>query len=402
MSMQLENVDIAVALSMIAEQNNLNIVVGGDVTGQVSLRLVEVDLQSALEAILAPGGYSYYIRNDVLVVKPMETYAVGELVSKPITLKYLDPNDIKGAVESRLSNRGKLVIIGGAIEGEQQNKQASPNQIVVTDLPAVVDEIATLIEELDQPLRMISIEVKIIESKIDASSKLGFAWPTSVTTRLGARTTNNNGDAGTGSSSGNSLNNTAGSYDIESGRWAWSTLTVDQLTAVLDLLNSTGNSKLISDPHITMLENHEAYIKVQTIIPIATISRFSEGAATSDIQTFYDEEVGITLSVTPRINEGNRITLDVLSTVEDIIGYSGPADNQKPITSSRSIKTIVTVNEGETIALGGLLKESEIERIQKVPLLGRIPLLGKLLFTNKSSEKTTTDLIILITPRIMP
>ena len=401
LSMELENVDIAVALAMIAEQNNLNMVVGGDVTGLVSLRLVEVDLESALEAILAPGGFNYYIRNDVLVVKPQATQAIGELASKSITLKYLDPNSIKGVVESRLSDRGKLLIIGAPIEGETQKDGISPNQIVVTDFPAILDEVTALIDELDQPRQMISIEVKIIESTIDANSKLGFVWPTGVSTTLGTGTTSISEDDGTGSTSEASLTNVSGNYDIESGRWTWGILTVAQLSAVLDLLNRKGNSKLISDPHITTLDNQEAYIKAQTVIPIATISRFTEGAATQDIQTFYDEEIGISLSVTPRINEGNRITLEVHPQVEDIIGFSGPADNQKPITSSRSLKTTVTVNDGETIALGGLLKESEIEQTQKVPLLGRIPLLGNLLFTNKSTEKTTTDLIILITPRIM-
>ena len=88
--------------------------------------------------------------------------------------------------------------------------------------------------------------------------------------------------------------------------------------------------------------------------------------------------------------------------MEDIIGYAGPQDNQKPITASRSIRTRITVDDGETAVLGGLLKEDEIKTVRKVPLLGYIPLLGRLLFTNTSTEKTTTDLLILITPKIMP
>ncbi len=400
LSLQLDEVEIGVALQMIAEQNNLNIVVGGTVEGEVSLRLVDVDLESALQAILAPGGYNYYIRNDVIVVKPMAAYAVGELVSHSIVLKYLDPAAIKGVIESRLSDRGTVVTIGGSDEGQQENS-LSPNQIVITDLAAVIDEIALLVEQLDQPQRQISIEVKIIESKVDSKSKLGFAWPTSVTTSLGTGTQTIS-EEGESESYQAELENVAGSLNPQTGRWIWGTLTVDQLTAVLDLLNQAGNSKLISDPHITTLENREAYIKVQTVIPIATISRFSEGAATQDIQTFYDEEVGISLYVTPRINEDNQITLDVRAQIEDIIGFAGPSDNQKPITSSRSLRTTVIVNDSETVALGGLLKETEIELTQKFPVLGHIPIIGSLFFTNKSTEKTMTDLIILITPRIMP
>ncbi len=397
LSLQLDEVEIGVALQMIAEQNNLNIVVGDAVEGEVSLRLVDVDLESALQAILAPGGYNYYIRNDVVVVKSMATYAVGELVSHSIVLKYLDPAAIKGVIESRLSDRGTMVTISAGNDEGRQESSLSPNQIVVTDFAAVIDEIVLLMEQLDQPPRQISIEVKIIESKVDSKSKLGFAWPTSVTTSLGAGTQTIGEESYQAE-----LENVAGSINPQTGRWIWGTLTVDQLTTVLNLLNQAGNSKLISDPHITTLENHEAYIKVQTVIPIATISRFTEGAATQDIQTFYDEEVGISLYVTPRINENNRITLDVRAQIEDIIGFAGPSDNQKPITSSRSLKTTVIVNDSETVALGGLLKETEIELTQKFPLLGHIPIIGSLLFTNKSTEKTMTDLIILITPRIMP
>ncbi len=265
----------------------------------------------------------------------------------------------------------------------------------------MIDEIILLVDELDQPQRQISIEVKIIESKVDSKSKLGFAWPTSLSTSLGAGTQTIS-EGSESESYQAELENVAGSLNPQTGRWIWGTLTVDQLTTVLDLLNQAGNSKLISDPHITTLENREAYIKVQTVIPIATISRFTEGAATQDIQTFYDEEVGISLYVTPRINEDNRITLDVRAQIEDIIGFAGPSDNQKPITSSRSLKTTVVVNDSETVALGGLLKETEIEMTQKFPVLGHIPIIGSLFFTNKSTEKTMTDLIILITPRIMP
>ena len=174
------------------------------------------------------------------------------------------------------------------------------------------------------------------------------------------------------------------------------------MNAVLSLLESSGNSKLISDPHLTTLENHEAEIKIATVIPIPTVTRFTEGAATQDIQTFYDEEVGISLVVTPRISEDGQITLEVVPTVSDIIGYVGSQDSQKPVTSSRSVNTRITVQDGETAALGGLLKEDTIDKQQKVPFLGSIPLLGKIFFTSRSKEKSSTDLIILITPKIMP
>jgi type II secretory pathway component GspD/PulD (secretin) len=167
------------------------------------------------------------------------------------------------------------------------------------------------------------------------------------------------------------------------------------------MLEQDGNSRLVSDPRITTLENHAAEFKFETVIPIQTINRFTEGASTSDIVTFEDEEIGISLQVLARINDSGNVTMDVHPVVEDILGYTGPTDNQKPITASRSITATITVQDGETVALGGLLKETEIERVQRVPLLGHIPLIGSALFSNKSTEKSSTDLLILITPHIL-
>jgi type II secretory pathway component GspD/PulD (secretin) len=189
--------------------------------------------------------------------------------------------------------------------------------------------------------------------------------------------------------------------DLNSGKWLWGKLSVAQLDATLDLLETNGNSKLLSDPRITVTENHEAEIKIATVIPIQTLNRFTEGAAIQDIVSFEDEEVGISLRVTARINAEGTITLDVAPQVDDIIGYTGPANNQRPIKTTRSIRTRITVNDGESVALGGLLKDDVRKNEQRLPLLGKIPFFGKALFTHTSTEKTTTDLVIFITPKIV-
>jgi type II secretory pathway component GspD/PulD (secretin) len=394
LTLELEGVPIATALKTIAQQNNLNLVISGEVQGTVTIRLDSVDIATALEAILAPNGYNYYIKNDVIVVKPLELNAIGERVSRVVTLKYLAPQTAQKALVPHKSPKGEVVILDKAAENKTGGEKYQANRIMITDLPEVVDQMEALIVQMDQPERLISIEVKIIETKVDTKSKLGFAWPTAINTSLGKSATDE--------STTDALDNAAGIYNLERGAWTWGTLTVAQLQNTLDILNQNDNSKLISDPHIITVENHEAEIAVETVIPIPTVSRFTEGAATQDILTFVDERVGISLKVTPRINENGRITLEVFPKVEDIIGYAGPTDNRKPITASRSIETTIAVNDGETAVLGGLLKEDVIKAESKVPLLGSIPILGKILFTNKSDEKSTTDLIILITPKIMP
>lgn len=401
-SLDLEAVPLATVLNMIAAQHNLNLVVSGDVTNEVTLRLEDVDVATALDAILVANGFNYFLKDNVIVVKPADVDAAGELESRSVTLKFLDPITAQKALEPGLSGKGSVVVLDRAGVEEAEGNKYHANRILVTDFPNVMDNLMKTIAGLDVEERTILIEAKIIETTIDAQNNLGISWPTSVTARL------NNADDGSSSTTTttttdaqNSLTKAAGIYNPNRGNWTWGKLSVDEVSLVLNMLEQSGNSRLISDPRITTLENHEAEFKFSTIIPIQTINRFTEGAATSDIVTFEDEEVGISLRVLPRINDSGLVTLQVMPKVEDIIGYTGPKDNQKPITASRSITTRITVKDGETVALGGLLKESEVETVQRVPFLGHIPLLGKLLFTSKSTEKSTSDLVILITPHIL-
>jgi type IV pilus secretin PilQ/predicted competence protein len=398
LSLELEAVPLLDVLYMIAQQNGLNLVVSGDIAGDVSLRLDNVDISTALDAVLNANGYNYFLKGGVIVVKPATDVSSGELESRIMTLKYLDPITAQKALESRVSDKGKVVILNRTATGSSGESFYKANRILITDYPSVLSSLVELIVEMDVAERVIMIEAKIIEVKVDNDSKLGFLWPSAISSKLSGA--DDGTSSGTDDGTVTELTS-SGTYDPNNGNWTWGKLSGSQLSLVLDMLQQDGNSRLVSDPRVSTVENHEAEIKIQTVVPIQTINRFTEGSSVSDIVTFQDEEIGIQLRVTPRINEGGTITLDVYPRVEDIIGFSGPSDNQKPITSERSIRTTITVEEGETAALGGLLKEDEIETKTRVPLLGHIPIIGDLLFTHHSKEKSTSDLIILITPTII-
>lgn len=399
-SLELDGMPIVAVLNMIASQNRLNLVVSGDVTGNVTLRLQDVDIATALDAVLTANGYNYFVRDDVILVKPAGTVAPDELLSKVFTLRYLSPVTAEKSLSPLLSDKGSLTILDRSSQGSDGDQYYHANRIMITDEPRRMTEMEMLLTEMDVRERTVLIEAKIIETKIDNSSNLGVEWPT----KIGATLTKADDGSSTSSSSTTTTTDESyysGIYNPNNGNWTWGKLSIDQVSMVLHMLEEEGNSKLVSDPRITTLENHEAEFKFTTIIPIQTINRFTEGSSTSDIVTFEDEEVGIMLKVTPRINEDGKITLDVEPTVEDIIGYSGPSDNQKPITASRSIRTRITVGDGETVALGGLLKEDNIESVRRVPILGHIPLIGGWLFSSKSVEKSSTDLLIMITPHVL-
>lgn len=395
LSLELDGVPLVDVLRMIADQNDLNLVVSGNVEGAVSMRLDNVDVPTALDAIITANGYNYFFKDDIIVVREPGGDVKPELVSQAVTLKFIKPSTAKAALDSRVSSDGQVLILKKD-EGDRVGTYQA-NRILISERSNNIEALLELVDHMDVPERTVLIEVRIIETQIDSTSKMGFLWPSSFSSTLSGA----DDGSSTGTEATTTSDNNLGVYTPTDGSWTWGKLSVSEVNLVLDLLDRRGNSRLISNPRIATLENHQAEIASQTIIPIQTINRFSEGAVIQDIVTFQDEEIGLSLKVTPRINEGGRITLEVIPTVENILGYTGPADNQRPITSSRSIKTQVSVDAGETVALGGLFKEDEITNEQKVPLLGHIPILGKLLFTHKSKEKSTTDLIILLTPKVL-
>ena len=395
LSIQMESVSLVSVLNLIADQYNLNLVISNDVQGDISVKLNEVNIYTALNAILHPNGYNYYFDDNIIIIKSMEKETAGEFKTEVIRLKYVNPITAKKALSSIKSEKGDVIILDKIDEGTETNEVYHPNKILITDYPKNIEAMLKVIDNLDIEEKLISVEVKIVETTLDSQDKLGFNWPTQINTQIGTSSIET-----TDETSG-TKDNGLGTYDLETSQWTWGKLTINQMNVFLDLLKQRDNSKLVSYPSISTLENHEAEIKIQTVIPIPTINRFTESASTTDFVTFYDEEVGIRLNVTPRINSNGQITMDVYNVVEDIIGYTGSSDSQKPITAERSIKTRITVGNGETATLGGLLKESDIQVEKKVPGLSLIPILGKLLFTSHSTEKRTTDLLILITPTII-
>ncbi|TDI87008.1 MAG: type II and III secretion system protein, partial [Caldithrix sp.] len=178
----------------------------------------------------------------------------------------------------------------------------------------------------------------------------------------------------------------------------YGTLTFDEYSAVIDFLNSNTNTKLISNPRILATDNQEAYISVGTTFPIPKITRGVGGQG--DVVTFEYRDVNIALRVTAHVSDNETITLFVNPEVEEVIGQVRAGGNSAPITSKRSVETVVTLKNNETMVIGGLIRENTIETVSKVWLLGDIPLIGNL-FRHKTKTKKQTDLLIFITPRLV-
>jgi type IV pilus assembly protein PilQ len=394
-SLNFDDTPISAVLKMLAAQNDINLVVSSAVEGNVSISLENVTLEAALDAMLLPNGYNYYISNNIIIVKDAGQQMVGELTVRTYRLIHISAHAAQLAVEPLLSDKGKAIILRNSQEQSPAVETEHSSELVIYDYPVIHSVVARLLPQIDRRKRQVSVEVKIIETDLSKDEELGINWPKSIEASIHGVDI-----PGTSSDDINPGASAAAVMPLEDGNWQLGYLTIHQVDLVIDFLEQRGSSKLLSNPRVTTMDGEPASIQIQKVIPIQTINRFSEGAIIQDIVTYQDLEVGISLRVTPHISDDSTITMEVKPVVEEIIGYTGHPNDLRPITSMRSVNTTVTVKNNETVALGGLLKESQIENEEKVFLLGSIPILGGL-FTHKKTENRTTDLLILITPIII-
>ncbi len=393
-SASFKNTSLTNVLRVLASQNNLNLVIGEGVRGKVTIQLNNVSLADALNVILKSQGCHYIVKNNILLVKPFESTVNGELESRIIKLKYLDGFQLQTTLAPLLSGKGKIEPL--ISENEKEALKRRSDILIVTDVWENVEKIQKVIQEMDQEPVQIQIEVKLIETLLGDETRVGLKLPTKISTNITGAELSAPITRSTGTQQQQRL--LSGWYQIPEidGNITLGVLTVDELNATLEALAQTNSSRLVSNPRLTTLNNKKAIIDIGTTLPIPEVSRGLGG----DLITYKEKQVSMYLEVIPRLNEDNIITLTVHPRLEEIIGYTGPSDYPQPITSKREVTTHVTVREGETAAIGGLIKESKKKTVEKVWLLGDIPLLGHL-FRHTVTRKEKTDLLIFITPTIL-
>jgi len=171
------------------------------------------------------------------------------------------------------------------------------------------------------------------------------------------------------------------------------------LGAQLDLLKQNGAAQVLSKPSILSTNNKESTIYVGRTQSILTQSQQSTQGASNVLNNYSREDIGITLKVKPRLSSNNKVSLEIETTIEDILPGSGTSAD-RPTTTKRSVKTSAIINHAETIILGGLIKSADGNSITKVPILGDIPIIGRL-FTSKGNSQSKVNVVIYITPYII-
>lgn len=423
LSLNFQNIEIRSLLQVIADFTNFNIVTSDSVSGAVTLRLKDVPWDQALDIILQARGLGMRKSGNVLLIAPKDEFAAKdkiELESKnaiqnleplrtqDFRLNYAKASEIAaglvgsgGSGGSTTPGATKILSARGSVIFE-----ARTNQLFVTDIPAKLEQIQSLILKLDIPVKQVLIEARIVEAADSFGKSLGV--------RLGGRpfnTTNNimvgnsyitpNVPVGTnanlginiGTGSGDFVNLPAvGQNGFQAASFAIS-LFNSSLTRLLNLeisaAEADGRGKIVSSPRIVTADQVKAIIEQGTELPY-------QQATSSGATSIAFRKANLKLEVTPQITPEGNIILNV-EVNKDSVGRS--TANGFAIDTKR-VQTQVLVENGGTVVLGGIYEQADREDETKVPVLGDIPVLGAL-FKQKTRTATKSELLVFITPKVL-
>ena len=385
-SFNFKEADLLTVVRLMASQENLNLVLGGDLSGSVTIKLTDVTLETAMDAILHVNGYEWFLQENIIVIKPSspDSQLSGELDTQIYRLRFVHGAIITEALEEVLTERGKVKSLSSSQSLDYDFE--IDDIVMVTDVPTNFALIDRVIGTIDQEGAQINIAVKFIETTLKRGETIGIDWNLRQSMQLPGNKK--------GTSSDN-INFSEIAFGIDTMSFA--TLTAPVVSAMLDLLANDDDTKLLQEPQVTTMNNSPANIVVGTTIPILVPQ--GEGSVFgTNPYTYENQDVNIALDVLPRLNAYNAISLAINTSVQAIIGYTG--ENSRPIVSNRETNTNVRVKDGETLLIGGMIFETEEEKVNKVPLLGDIPLI-KSLFRFSSIQKEQRELLIFITPTII-
>jgi type IV pilus assembly protein PilQ len=411
-SLDLREVEIDDVLRLVAEVSDLNVIAGDDVAGKVTIRLVDVPWDQALDVILLTKGLGFVRVGNVLRIAPttllqqeeearlQERRAKEKLADLAVKLQpvnYANVKEVEKMVKRLLTPRGVV------------NIDERTSTLIIKDIPQVIDEATALVKAIDTQTPQVMIEAKIVEANLDFSREIGAVWG------MGTNPFNDGFDNDSGQkrnmgspdfrlhdnrnflpgSSG--LNNVAVANPITSlanGLLNVGAFLLDERFNVelqLQAAESNGEGKVISSPRIVTLDNREAKIEQGVSIPFQT---FENG----DAQLEFIDAV-LSLLVTPHITADKSIIMKVEVT------RNAPDDSVQTPTGSPAIaknqaKTETLVKDGQTLVIGGIYVVQKGDRSSRVPYVHKIPILGNA-FKNIELRDIRKELLIFVTPRIV-
>jgi type IV pilus assembly protein PilQ len=365
---EIEDGSLLNVLEKIAELSDLNLAVYGDLQENVRLKMKETPLESLIEAVFKARRYSYALDSGMLYVS--ESGARNALASTSLyPLRHIHS-------ERALAYLGKISSGSNFISAEVKEQ----NALLLAGSPAEIQMAKDLLRQIDVPAIQVTLSCIIVEFKKGKGFEIGLHSGASRKTAerdIGMRGYLDFMDKDF---------SVAGSF----GRIG---LLPDRFEMELASMEENNRAEVLARPRLTTLNGNKAELNVTNTVYYLVSQVSADGYPITDYRSFND---GISLELTPSVTQDGRITLDVSPEIKTAGRTSG--DGPRDI-STRNLKTVVVLENGETLCLGGLIRKSKSEVRSAVPFLGSIPLLG-LLFSYTSEQEEENELAIFITPHI--
>jgi len=403
-SLDFKDVDIRDVLRLIADVSDLNIIAGDEVTGNVTIRLVDVPWDQALDVILLTKGLGFVRVGNVLRIAPAEMLKAEEearlqerrakekledLVVKLQPVNYAKVSEVAKLVKRLLTARGTVDV------------DERTNTIIIKDIPGVIDEATALVKAIDSQTPQVMIEARIVEASLDFSKEIGTEWG------FGSQPDEDEKDFTIGGMKPitsqdsqfpfNQANNAVVTNPITLNPAGLMNLgafllddrvNIDVRIAAAEL---NGEGKVISSPRVVTLDNREALIEQGVSIPFQT---FENG----DAQLEFIDAV-LSLKVTPHITADRSIIMAVEVT-RNAPDSSIDTPTGSPAIAKNQAKTETLVKDGQTLVLGGIYVIERSESSQRVPGFWKLPVIGNA-FRNFDTEDSRRELLIFVTPSVV-
>jgi type IV pilus assembly protein PilQ len=420
-----DDADVRDVIRVLSEMSGINMIYAADLRGFVTVHLNQVPFNEVFTTVLSMQGLvSQQIGNNILRILTPDALTVDRnravVTYRTFLLNYGKASEIATHLAAvRVNASGRVTV-------DDRN-----NALVVTDTPEGLAAAERLISELDRKPAQVLIETKLVQIDLDKSLDLGIQWEYGSNRPLGNGNPNNRrligqrfidasdplgtnreitssagkiGFSGVDSAGANSITYPADSANRGTGVSLPGPTAAgisfgfinssEMLTATLGALETERTAKTLTNPKIITTNNQPANIQIGSRVPFLQTTVSPGGTAT---QSTVFANVGFIIDVTPTINEDNQIRLKVKPESSSVTGIT----DSGPTIKTTSADTEVILKDGDTIVIGGLVSDSNIESVKKVPLLGDLPVLG-VFFRSLSTSKVRQELLVFITARIVP
>ncbi len=450
-----QDVPVRTVLQLIAEESNLNIVASDTVVGNVTLRLINVPWDQALDIVLQAKSLDQRRSGNVVWVAPQTEIAKfeqdkadarlaienrAEMVTEYIPVNYANAEDIAKLLtdESKTSSSSAGGGGGGGGSSQQNRGFLSPrgsigfdrrtNTLLVIDIPARVEDIKGLVSKLDRPVDQVVIEARIVIATESFARDLGAKFGISgakdnvrYSGDIGTNTANNNSSVQTAIDNATAIEayNAGGqigprpilrsptitqglNFNLPAAAGAGSlALSILNAGYALDIelsaLQTEGRGEVISNPRVVTSNQKEAVIRQGREIGYLTVT----GGQSNNVPTVQFKDAFLELKVTPTITNDGRVFLNMNIKKDEQDGTVDlGAFGSVPTIAKREVNTAVLVDDGQTVVIGGVYEINDRSDVSKVPFLGDIPFLGNL-FKQKNRSKQKAELLVFVTPKVL-